>query len=136
MSLFLLVLVLFVSPRAPSHSLSKHALSFFLRSVIADSYSSAGLSLLSLLRLLPLPLILVLPFVLMGFGVSWRLGHSFVTHLCLLYRRPLPGLLSLSSLLSISLTFNFLPLRVSVWVRWWLWVQWCNGLFLFLDRFI
>ena len=37
---------LFVSPCAPSRSLSKNALSFFLRSVIADSYSSAGLSLL------------------------------------------------------------------------------------------
>ena len=36
---------LFVSPRAPSLSLSKNALSFFLRSVIADSYSSAGLPL-------------------------------------------------------------------------------------------
>ena len=35
---------LFVSPRAPSCSLSKNALSFFLRSVIADSYSSSGLS--------------------------------------------------------------------------------------------
>ena len=36
---------LFVSPRAPSLSLSKNALSFFLRSVIAGSYSSAGLPL-------------------------------------------------------------------------------------------
>ena len=36
---------LFVSPRAPSRFLSKNALSFFLRSVIADSYSSFGLSL-------------------------------------------------------------------------------------------
>ena len=36
---------LFVSPRAPSRSLSKNALSFFLQSVIVDSYSSAGLSL-------------------------------------------------------------------------------------------
>ena len=36
---------LFVSPRAPSRSLSKNALSFFLWSVIADSSSSAGLSL-------------------------------------------------------------------------------------------
>ena len=36
---------LFVSPRAPARSLSRNALSFFLRSVIADSYSSAGLSL-------------------------------------------------------------------------------------------
>ena len=33
---------LFVSPRAPSRSLSKNALSFFFQSVIADSYSSAG----------------------------------------------------------------------------------------------
>ena len=36
---------LFVSPRAAPRSLSKKALSFFLRSVIADSYPSAGLSL-------------------------------------------------------------------------------------------
>ena len=36
---------LFISPRAPSRSLSKNALSFFLWSVIVDSYSSAGLSL-------------------------------------------------------------------------------------------
>ena len=36
---------LFVSPRTPSHSLSKNALSFFLRSVIAESYSFSDLSL-------------------------------------------------------------------------------------------
>ena len=90
---------LFVSPRA--HSLSKNALIFFLRSVIADSYSSAGLFLPWCLRLLPLPrpLVLVLLFVLMGFGVSQRLGHSIVTLLCLLSWRPLPGLLPLSLLL-------------------------------------
>ena len=32
----------FVSPRAPSRSLSKNALSFFLREVIADAYSASG----------------------------------------------------------------------------------------------
>ena len=36
---------LFVSPRSPPHSLSKNALSFFLRSVIAEAYSSSDLSL-------------------------------------------------------------------------------------------
>ena len=35
---------LFVSHRAPSLSLSKNALSFFIRNVIAEAYSSAGLS--------------------------------------------------------------------------------------------
>ena len=36
---------LFVSPRSPSRPLSKNALSFFLRSVIAEAYYSSGLSL-------------------------------------------------------------------------------------------
>ena len=36
---------LFVSPRSPSHPLSKNALSFFLRDVIVEAYSSSGLSL-------------------------------------------------------------------------------------------
>ena len=36
---------LFGSPRAPSCSLSKNALSFFIREVIAEAYSSAGRSL-------------------------------------------------------------------------------------------
>ena len=36
---------LFVSPCAPSRSLSKNALSFFIRSVISEAYSSTGLSL-------------------------------------------------------------------------------------------
>ena len=36
---------LFVPPRSPSRPLSKNALSFFLRSVIAEAYSSSGLSL-------------------------------------------------------------------------------------------
>ena len=35
----------FVSPRSPSRSLSKNALSFFIREVIAEAYSSAGRSL-------------------------------------------------------------------------------------------
>ena len=39
---------LFVSPRAPSRSLSKNALSFFLRDVISSAYSSSGRSLPSL----------------------------------------------------------------------------------------
>ena len=36
---------LFVSPRSPSRPLSKNALTFFLRDVIAEAYSSSGLSL-------------------------------------------------------------------------------------------
>ena len=36
---------LFVSPRAPTRSLSKNALSFFIHSVISEAYSSAGVSL-------------------------------------------------------------------------------------------
>ena len=36
---------LFVSPRAPSRSLSKNALSFFLREAISEAYSSTGRSL-------------------------------------------------------------------------------------------
>ena len=43
--LFLLVLVPFLSPRSPTRSLSKNALSFFIREVIAEAYSSAGRSL-------------------------------------------------------------------------------------------
>ena len=43
--LFLPVLVLSVSPRSPSRSLSQVALSFCFRAVIADVYSSAGRSL-------------------------------------------------------------------------------------------
>ena len=35
----------FISPRSPSRSLSKNALSFFIREVIAEAYSSAGRSL-------------------------------------------------------------------------------------------
>ena len=62
--------------------------------------------------LLPLPLVLVLLFVLLGFGVSRHLGLSIEMLLCLLSWRPLPGLLALSLLLSISLMFNFHPLKV------------------------
>ena len=36
---------LFVSPRSPAHSLSKNTLSFFIREVIGEAYSSAGRSL-------------------------------------------------------------------------------------------
>ena len=36
---------LFVSPRAPSRALSKNALSFFIREVISEAYSSSGRSL-------------------------------------------------------------------------------------------
>ena len=63
---------LFVSPRAPSHSLSKNALSFFIREVIAEAYSSAGRSLLQLL-------VLGLRFVRMVFGgvaASWAFHRS------------------------------------------------------------
>ena len=41
----------FVSPRSPSRPLSKNALSFFLWSVIAEAYSSSGLSLPSTVSL-------------------------------------------------------------------------------------
>ena len=41
----------FVSPRSPSRPLSKNALSFFLWSVIAEAYSSSGLSLPSAVSL-------------------------------------------------------------------------------------
>ena len=40
----LLVLTLFFSPRSPSRSLSKNALSFFLRDVISRAYSSPSAS--------------------------------------------------------------------------------------------
>ena len=40
--LFLRVLALFVSPRSPSRSLSKNALSFFLCDVISRAYSSSS----------------------------------------------------------------------------------------------
>ena len=56
---------------------------------------------------LPHLLVIVLPFVVMGLGVSRRHGLSIVTLLCLLSWRPLPGLLPLSLLLSISLDVQF-----------------------------
>ena len=121
---------LFLSPRAPSRSLPKNALSFFLRSVIADSYSSAGLS---------LPVVSLSSsassssssrprssFRAHGFGVSRLLGRSIAMLLCLRFWRLLLGLLLLSLLLSIPLTFSFLPLRVLVWVRWWLRFPLCD----------
>ena len=91
----------FVSPRAPSRPLSKNALSFFIRDVIAESYSSAGLSLPSVSSsssASSLPLALALRCVLMGFGVSRLLGLFSVMLLCLLSWRPLHGLQPLSLL--------------------------------------
>ena len=81
-----------------------------------------------------LPLALALRCVLMGFGVSRLLGLFTVTLLCLLSWRPLHGLRFLSLLHSTFLMFIFLLLWVSVWVRWWLRVQWCSFSFVVLDR--
>ena len=70
--------ILFVSPRAPSRSLSKNALSFFLRSVIADSYSSSGLSLpvVSLSSLFSRPRSSVRAHGVRGVAVSWAFHRN------------------------------------------------------------
>ena len=47
---FLLILVLFLSPHAPSRPLSKNALSFFIRDVISEVYTSSGTPLPSVSR--------------------------------------------------------------------------------------
>ena len=101
---------LFVSPRSPSRPLSKNALSFFLRSVIAKAYSSSGLSLpsrsSSVHSSCPLSLC-----VLMGSRVS-RLHGPFIGMLLFLPSWwPLPCLPPLSSafyqLLVSHLGFSF-----------------------------
>ena len=118
---------LFVSPRAPSCPLSKNALSFFIWDVIAESYSSAGL---------PLPLVLGLRCVCMGFVGSRLCGLFFVTLPCLLSWRPLHGLRPLSLPPSTFLMYSSLLLRGLLWVRWWLRELWFRGLFVpcCLDR--
>ena len=111
---------LFISPRAPSCPLSQNALSFFLRDVIAESYSSSGLSLPSvsssssstLSASSSRPRSSVRAHGVRGVTASW----AFLSW------RPLPGLLPLSLLLSFCLMFSSLLPRVSVWVHWWLWV--------------
>ena len=126
---------LFVSPRSPSRFLSKNALSFFFRSVIAEAYSSSDLSLPSR----PSSSVLSsrpsssssrpLPSVRMGSGVSPLRGLFIGMLLSLLSWRPPLGLPPLSLLPSISLMYSFLLLRGLVWVRWWLRVQWFRSSF-------
>ena len=116
----LLVLLLALCLRTP--------LVFFLRDVIAEAYSSSGLSLPSSVpssSLLPRPLLSVL----MGSGVSRLRGRFIGMLLFLLFWRPLLGLPPLSLLCSISLMYSSLPLRVLVWVRWWLRVLLFNVVF-------
>ena len=74
--------VLFVSPRAPSH-LSKNAVSFFIQDVIAESYSSAGISLPSVsssssctLSASSCPRSLVSALGVRGVAASWAFHHS------------------------------------------------------------
>ena len=105
--LFLLVRGLSVSPRAPSRSLSKNVLSFFLRSVIRLSFPSSS----------PPP-------------PSSSRAHSIravSTSAAFSRNVPLASILaaatwssSLSSLPSICTTSNFLLLRGFLWVWWWL----------------
>ena len=108
---------LFVSPRSPSRSLSKNALSFFLRSVICLSLSL-------------LPRLLLLPLVLTAFVPSLHRLLSLAMFPLPLFLLSRLGVLPLSSPLSICVTSSSLPLRGFLWVRWWRRMQLFNVLHL------
>ena len=106
---------LFLSPRAPFRPLSRPALLFFVRGFFVNNYSSSSASLLSLVSsssasLASSSFVLVPQFVFLGFGVSLLLGLSPVALLCLLFWRPLSGLLPLSCLLYVCSLFPSLLL--------------------------
>ena len=119
---------LFVSPRAP-RSLSKNALSFFIRSVISEAYSSTGLSLSS--SHLPhsstassssasRPHSSLRAHGVRGVAASWAFHRNV----------PLDSILQSATWSSASvftcffLTCSFLLRMVLVWVPWWRLVPW------------
>ena len=97
---------LFVSPRAPSRSLSKNALSFFLRSVISLSFPPSSHPPSSSSR----------PHSIRAISTSAAFSRMFLSPLSLL---PRLGVLLLSSLLSICVMSSSLPLLGFRWVLWW-----------------
>ena len=104
----------FVSPRSPSQSLSKNALSCFLHDVISRVYSSASVSSSS-----SLPSSSASSFREHSVVGLQLLGLFLVTLLFLLSWRLLLGLLLLSLLPSTSRMFRSPRLVVLVWVLWW-----------------
>ena len=118
---FLLVLLFVLFLKMPSVS----SFGMSLRSLIlrlAFLFLRSPLPLLSLC--LPLLLVLVLRCVLKGFGVSLLLGLFTVTPLSSVFEAATWS--SSSVFTSFCLMCNSLLQRVSVWVRWWLRVPWCN----------
>ena len=128
---------LFVSPHCPSRSLSKHALSYFLRSVLLQSLSLA-------------PASSSLPSTSASLAASSASCPSFRAHsvrsvaMSTAFARnvPVSSLLEAASWSSASVftpfslrVVQFESARVFLWVRLLLWVLWCNFNFLFLSHF-
>ena len=117
---------LFVSPRSPTRSLSKNALSFFLRDIISHAYSSShsgapSTSSASSFR----------AHSVRGVAASWAFSRNAPLSLLLL-----PGLLRLFLLPFTSLMSSFLLPRVLVWALWWLLVLWYRFVFLVLCHWV
>ena len=125
---------LFVSPRSPSRPLSKNALSFFLRDVIAEAYSSSGLSLPSTVSSYSLsssasssrPHSPVRAHGVRGIEASWAFHRN----------ASLSSILKVATWSSASVFTSFYLSDVQfsssqglVWVRWWLWVLLFNVVF-------
>ena len=105
---------LFVSPRSTAHSLSKNALSFFLRDVISRAYSSSSSS-------------------SAASTPSSTRAHSVrevATSWAFARNASLSSVLAAASwssstvFTSIFLMSSFLPLKVLVWALWWLQALW------------
>ena len=101
---------LFLSLRSPSPSLSKNALSFFLRDVISSAYSSSSSTTPSASDSSSAPSSSRAHSV-RRVAASWAFARNASLSSIL-------AAASWSSPPSISLMFNFLPLMVLVWVLW------------------
>ena len=119
----------FVSPWCPSCSLSKNALSFFLRSVILQSLSSASSS--SLPRLPPLQVLLLLLLLCLLLHSALIVSGLWLPRLllpimclCLLFwKLPHGGLpLFFTSFYLLVMFSSSLP-RGFLWAQWWLRVR-------------
>ena len=118
---------LFVSPRSTSRSLSKNALSFFLRDVISRAYSSSSSS-----SAVSAPSS-ALAHSVRGVATSWAFARNASLSSVLAAASWSSSTVFTSS---IFLTSSFLHLKVLVWDLLWLQVPWCKFLLVCFSPFL